>query len=155
MKYAGIGSRETPPGVLTLMQAWATHLEEKNILLRSGGAKGADTAFSNGVTSPGMKQIFTADCVTYDLVNHAAKFHPAWSKCSSYVKALHARNSAIMLGLELNDPVDFVVCWTKNGEAVGGTGQALRIAKHLKIPVFNLHIETGHRQLSWFSDQCR
>ena len=32
----------------------------------------------------------------------------------------------------------FVLCWTPYGAAAGGTGQALRIAEHHHIPVFNL-----------------
>jgi hypothetical protein len=85
------------------------------------------------------KQIFTAQDALFrdDWAAHAARFHPAWDKCSPYAKRLHARNSAIMLGHDLGTPVNFVLCWTKDGGATGGTGQALRIAAALGIPVFN------------------
>lgn len=43
----------------------------------------------------------------------------------------------ILLGRDLNDPVDFVVCWTPGAQAVGGTGQALRIAEAYGIKVYN------------------
>lgn len=33
----------------------------------------------------------------------------------------------------------FVICWTHDGTDVGGTGQAIRIARHYCIPVFNLY----------------
>ncbi len=43
-----------------------------------------------------------------------------------------------VLGSDLETPVSFVVCWTIGGKISGGTGQALRIAKDLGIPIFNL-----------------
>jgi hypothetical protein len=33
---------------------------------------------------------------------------------------------------------EFVICWTHDGTDVGGTGQAIRIANHYGIPVFNM-----------------
>jgi hypothetical protein len=49
------------------------------------------------------------------------------------------RNSFQVLGPDLQSPVSFVVCWTTGGKISGGTGQALRIAKDLSIPIFNLY----------------
>lgn len=141
--YAGIGSRETPFPVLQQMQEWGNWFARSGLVLRSGHARGADQAFELGCDSalPGhqAKQIFTADMSNRypNWFDHAAAFHPAWPKCSPYAQALHARNSAIVLGAQLNDPVTFVCCWTKGGKASGGTGQALRIAAHCEIPVFN------------------
>ena len=48
------------------------------------------------------------------------------------------RNSYQVMGKELNDPVLFVLCWTHLGQGSGGTGQAIRIAKHQGIPVLDL-----------------
>lgn len=137
MKYAGIGSRDTPLITLELMTVLAAHLRERGMMLRSGGARGADTAFYNGVRSATHAEVFYADHATPEAFDHAAKYHPAWEKCNGTTQVLHARNSMIMLGRYLNDPVDFVVCWTPGGQAVRGTGQALRIAKAYEIPVFN------------------
>lgn len=143
IKYAGIGSRETPENITFIMYGIAQTLVQRGFYLRSGHADGADKAFEYGAASidPKMGEIWTANHVTENSpwLTHAAQFHPAWDKCGPYAKKLHARNSAIMLGAFLNDPVVFVVCWTKDGKASGGTGQALRIAKQLYIPVFNLH----------------
>ena len=36
------------------------------------------------------------------------------------------------------DPVDAVICRTEGGVVAGGTGMAIRIARHHEIPVFNL-----------------
>ena len=54
-----------------------------------------------------------------------------------------------MLGPKLDAPSDFVLCWTEDGEASGGTGQAMRIAAAHGVPVYNLqrprercHVET-------------
>lgn len=38
-----------------------------------------------------------------------------------------------------NEPdSEFVICWTPNGEDVGGTAQAIRVARHYNIPVYNM-----------------
>jgi hypothetical protein len=42
-----------------------------------------------------------------------------------------------VLGLDLETPSKFIICWTKNGKGQGGTGQALRIAKEYGIPIFD------------------
>ena len=65
------------------------------------------------------------------------KFHPYWHNLSQGAKKLQARNSHQVLGLDLNTPTKFVICWTKNGKGSGGTGQAIRIAKAYDIPVFD------------------
>ena len=70
---------------------------------------------------------------------YAEHFHPAWEKCSRGARGLHTRNIYQILGQDLNTPVKCVVCWTKDGKSSGGTGQALRLAEYLEIPVFNLH----------------
>jgi len=148
-KYAGIGARETPADYLELMQNWASWFASGGVLLRSGGAAGADKAFERGCGF-GPKRIFYP-CDREDWLEHAAHFHPNWSACSNYAKQLHARNSAIICGENLDDPVDFVICWTKNGEAIGGTGQALRVAEHYNIPVFNLQrADTASRMYGFF-----
>jgi hypothetical protein len=74
----------------------------------------------------------------------AARFHPAWSRLTRGVRALHARNCHQVLGADLASPARFVLCWTPDGSLdgrgrnVGGTGQALRIAHHHGIAIFNL-----------------
>lgn len=68
----------------------------------------------------------------------ARHFHPAWDRCSQGAQKLHTRNVPQVLGQTLSSPVKFVLCWTKDGGASGGTGQAIRIANALGIPVLNL-----------------
>ena len=68
----------------------------------------------------------------------AARLHPAWHRCSPAVRKLHARNGAVVLGRQLDRPVDAVVAWSPGGAITGGTGMALRIAAEWGIPVLNL-----------------
>lgn len=149
--YAGIGARKTPPHILELMTQMAQILDQQGFTLRSGGANGADSAFAKGASKKEIYVPFASfnggvagaiDC--RQLPNHAraleiAKgFHPAWDRCSDFAKDCHARNIYILGGVDINWPVDFVVCWTEGGTDVGGTGLAIRAANKIKIPVFNL-----------------
>ena len=138
--YAGIGARDTPNGVLFFMADCGHHYAEEGYTLRSGGAKGADKAFEGGASysSSGLVDIYRPEDATEDAIAIASLYHPNWGACSEYARKLHGRNSMIMLGQELDKPVDFVVCWTLHGAVAGGTGQALRMAKALGIPVYNL-----------------
>ena len=137
-KYAGIGSRETPTEILHTMQSLAFKLAKDGWCLRSGGARGADTAFEHGANA---RVIFEAHHATSTAIQLASEFHPAWHKCNEYARKLHGRNSMILLGQNLDDPVKFVVCWTKDGKPSGGTGLGIRIANHYSIPVRNLYFK--------------
>ena len=68
----------------------------------------------------------------------AAPHHPAWERCSARVRDLHARNVAVVLGIDMRQPVHAMLCWTRKGEDAGGTGTAIRLARHHRIPVLNL-----------------
>ena len=143
--YAGIGSRQTPPEILAKMTSMAEEAEKQGHILHSGGAKGADTAFSNGVKSIYNKRIFTVSsldrCISKQLALDIAKIHhPAWDRCSDYARLLHARNALIVLGINLNQPVEYIICWTPGGATTGGTGTALRMARTYNIPIINLAI---------------
>ena len=133
------------------MQRLATTLAEKGFTLRSGGAKGADRMFEIGCDkAKGKKEIFKADDATEAAIDHAAHFHPAWIRCNDYAKALHGRNSMIVLGKTLDDPVSFVVCWTPNGAFEGGTAQGLRVALSENIQFYNLYNEKDVQDLNIF-----
>jgi hypothetical protein len=57
--YAGIGSRETPSGILTIFEKVGTFLANKGFILRSGHAPGADKAFEIGCDKVnGKKEIY-------------------------------------------------------------------------------------------------
>ena len=57
---------------------------------------------------------------------------------STFVQDLHTRNVFQVLGPSLDSPSEFLLCWAADGEASGGTGQALRIAATHSVPVYNL-----------------
>lgn len=133
--YAGVGSRETPESVLEDMELLAISLSGRGWTLRSGGARGADQAFARGAKA---KEIFRANDATAEAMRLASEHHPAWNRCSDFVKMLHGRNMQILLGRNLDSPVRCVICWTPGGLVTGGTGQAIRAAHARKIPVYNL-----------------
>lgn len=153
--YAGIGARETPEDVLSLMTAIAKLLDDRGYVLRSGGAEGADKAFDSGTSGMSRPEIYLPwngfegqhlspefTPTTAQLGNAlkmAEQYHPNWSACSAGARKMMVRNCFQILGLDLNSPAKFVICWTKDGKASGGTGQALRIAEDKKISIFNLH----------------
>lgn len=164
MYYTGIGSRETPGRIQVFMAGLASILAERGWVLRSGGAPGADMAFEHGSDAiPGPKEIFlpwplfNADQretvrpdgvvvgVTDEAIDIAKRYHPAFERLPQGTQKLLARNSYQILGLDLNTPTHLVVCWTPGGQGKGGTGQALRIARDLDIPVFDLgsYIDLG------------
>lgn len=169
--YAGIGSRKTPAHIYGLIQRIAYRLDIRNWCLRSGGANGADSAFA---TYPGKcPQIFLPwpgfnNCYspnferpTSDAYNIAAQFHPAWHKLSPAARSLMARNSHQILGPDLKSPSKMVICWTPDGcEShaarsihTGGTGQAISIADHHGIPIFNLFHTDAIQRIGEFINQ--
>lgn len=149
LAYAGIGARQTPGWLLPKMTEAAMNLEKMGLILRSGGAKGADAAFEAGVQDKANKEIYLPwagfnwnnshrTFVWKDAIALAKKFHPAFHKLTPPVQKLMARNSYQVLGENLDDPAAFILCWTPNGAVTGGTGQALRIAQAYNIHVINL-----------------
>lgn len=150
MTYAGIGSRETPEDILKLMTKIGSELEKKGYILNSGGAKGADSAFEKGVQNFKNKRIFFADDATEETIAIAKEIHPAPERLGYYALRLMARNTYQVFGRNLDEPVDFVICWTKDGKEghgknrpCGGTGQAVEMASLKGIPVINLKNENA------------
>lgn len=162
--YAGIGARDTPDNILKLFTYYAETMASRNHLLRTGCAVGADQAFIQGASKHSDQSEVYLPWKSYELdfqakhpanyiYNHnknqlfelAQTFHPAWDKCSYGAKLLHARNVLIMLGSYLEEPVDFVICYTKRGKPTGGTGQAIRIADFYSIPVYNVGVFDGSK----------
>lgn len=160
MIYAGIGSRRTPDGTLQDMLDIGYQLASSGWTLRSGGAEGADTAFEQGAGSSANskmeifipwegfnscwsnkndKYVNVVDAsINKQAQAIAAQFHPNWNACSSGARRLHSRNVFQVLGADLETPASLIICWTPAGRGEGGTGQALRIAKHYGIPICDL-----------------
>jgi len=139
MIYAGIGSRNTPIRILKLMEQVGSYLAKRGYTLRSGGAVGADSAFEIGCDAVGgAKEIYKPDKVDQAAMDLAARFHPRFEDLGPFAQLLIARDGYQVLGQDLTTPCRFVMCWTPGAKIVGGTGQALRIALHHKIPIINL-----------------
>jgi hypothetical protein len=153
MYYAGIGSRKTPKDILEFMSTLASCLAGQ-LILRSGGAAGADSAFEQGARRHnGECHIWRPQHATPEAIQMASKHHPAWNRCKDYTRQLHGRNCHILLGRKLDNPVKFVICWTPDAQIIGGTGMALRVALEHRIPIFNLAIpENIKRWDNWMYD---
>ncbi len=150
--YAGIGARATPAPILQLMTRAAFALNKRSYVLRSGHADGADSAFEQGsaanaqifLPSPnwrGSSSTYHPQAIDRDTWHRAetisAAHHPAFARLTPFVRALHTRNVFQILGPDLEKPSEFVLCWTPDGTATGGTGQAIRVAKACGVPVYN------------------
>jgi len=151
--YAGIGSRETPPGIEPLIEEVCLLLNKMGFTMRSGAAPGADSVFEkysekkeiylpwkgfNNNESPLFLESFDS-LIIDESKELARKYHPNWKNLSQAGQKLMIRNSFQVLGKDLKTHSDFIVCWTLGGGIKGGTGQAMRIAKANEIPIFNLY----------------
>lgn len=168
LTYAGIGSRSTPPELAPRMRGIARKLESLGWVLQSGGAEGADSFFESGVRDPGNARIFLpwpgfngrhsrwdSTCARAHAI--ARHYHPAYDRLSRGAQALMARNVYQVLGPTLDRPVECVVCWTPDGKASGGTGQAIRIASDYGVQkIFNLYDPTAlDRLVAFVVDRSR
>jgi len=154
MFYTGIGSRVIEPDVAKAMRSFAAILHGRGYILRSGAAEGADTAFEgaagrlkeiylpwkgfNNSASDLFVKAFSTE-IQEKQKEYGRKFHPVFDKLSYGAQCMMQRNAHQILGIDLVDPSEFVVCWTKNGKDVGGTGFAIRMAWDAGIPVYNLY----------------
>ena len=159
MYYTGVGSRECPSDILDLITQYATVLNNKGYILRSGGALGADSAFQSGSTNheiylpwEGFNGLYADSSSGFINPEHlsnypealslASTLHPAWNKLSPGARKLHTRNVYQVLGLSLDNPSKALICWAlpdKYQVVKGGTGLAVRLALKHGVPVCNLY----------------
>lgn len=161
-RYAGVGSRQTPPQVLALMTGIAIKLSRKGWVLRSGGAIGADKAFELGsrANSGPTPEIFRPEDATPAAENLAARLHPNWSACKPYVRKLHARNGQIVLGRDVDSPrlIEAMILWAPRADnwtpeqplVTGGTGQAVRVALASGLPPKRIYNLAATETREWF-----
>lgn len=174
--FAGIGTRELPEPQWNSLSFISGVLAMLDYELNSGGAGGSDQACEEGCDlQGGTKHIYlpwnrfkTTDkngelrirtlqepgCVLItdqhiiaESLRIAAQFHPYWNNLKDPARMLMARNSFQVLGADLQTPVDFVLTYTGDGQASGGTGQAIRIAHARQIPVYNIYNKTDNDAL--------
>jgi len=177
--YTGIGSRNTPGNLdnftelspLSLLRRWGYLLAKLNFTLRSGAADGADFAFENGCDlAEGDKEIYlpwehfngsNSDLfyIPPEAFEIAGEIYGAkWKYQKPATKKFMARNMMQVMGLGLDEPSLFVLCWTPDGcttkeertHKTGGTGQAIAYASELGIPVFNLNKDNHEKDFTEF-----
>jgi len=166
-KIAIIGSRETPEPILVIMRDLIKSLAGTGTKIRSGGAGGADHTVTE-YASKAEREIFLPWNGFADLY-HGQEGVYLWSTSSDAPKAtkialknyhwvnfqkqssrnFHSRNAMQVLGYHLDDPVDFVLCWTPGGNKLGGTATGIKIAESFGIPVYNLG---NPETLEWFKN---
>lgn len=165
MFYTGVGSRSTPSDMLEIIADLGLRLDRRGFKLRSGHAVGADRAFESKIALTGC-EIYLADnkelipddpsyvypCeISDDLWEQAESIaksiHPNWNapamtNWNNLGQRLHTRNIFQVLGLDLDTPSKFLVCWApwkvKGTSVEGGTNTALQVALLNTIPIFNL-----------------
>lgn len=177
--YTGIGSRSTPGELdgfaeltpLSLLRRWGYLLAKLNFTLRSGAADGADYAFENGCDfADGHKEIylpwkgfngsksdmFYIPPEAYEIAGDI--YGSRWKYQQDTTKKFMARNMMQVMGIGLDEPSLFVLCWTPDGcvtketrtKETGGTGQAIAYADEMGIPVFNLNAHGHEKDFSEF-----
>lgn len=175
--YTGVGSRETPPEIARLMTRIAQRLAALGYVLRSGAAGGADAAFEAGAdareiflpwegfsgrssSEPGVFVTANLPCAAAAEAL-AAQHHPAWNRLSAGARRLHTRNATQVLGVTLDAPSSFLLCWARDhrmdaGRIVdvsGGTGLAVRLAHQHRIPIFHLGLAEHRERIERWLDQ--
>ena len=173
--YTGIGARLTPGPLidsheaspLSILRRWGYTLALLGFTLRSGAADGADHAFENGCNlagnligsefEPCRKEIYlpwagfngsqsALHYIPSEAFEIAADIYGVgWKHLKLAVKKLMARNILQVMGIGLDEPSTFVLCWTRDGcntadartKETGGTGQAIAYADEMNIPIFN------------------
>lgn len=174
--YTGIGSRETPPEILQAMETVANWCGLEGVILRSGAADGADSAFERGCDAvQGEKEIyipwnnFNGRSVREEGVysrgsdqNSSAiayTLHPVFSNLSVGAQLLHTRNVNQVLGKDSSNPElsHFLVYYaprTRAGAVKGGTATAVKLAESHGVPCWNLWDNSDLAELrGWVNEQ--
>ena len=168
--WTGIGSRETPASVLNDMEQYAIELARAGLVLRSGGAQGADTAFYNGYRYAREQLLYPCEAEIYvpwasfalsvredwkhiyrrnhTAVTWAKAVHPVYSALKQGVQLLHERNVHQVLGKDLSTKSAFVLFYAQetNGVVKGGTATAVHLARLVGVPTINMYHNPNWRQ---------
>ena len=163
--YAGIGTRNINNEECKKIKIIAKIMNKQDYILYSGNANGSDIAFQEGSNGKCVIMLpwnnynldeydynFSRDHFVVGKTNEGLrsvdKFHPSSNKLSDGVKLLMARNYHQILGYKNYPRVNVVICCAdrKYGKIIGGTGQAIRIAEHFKIPIINIRDKNWNSQ---------
>lgn len=167
--YTGVGARESPARILAMMSAVARKRSRSHIV-RSGGARGADTAFEcaqrkeiylpfpNFNNKEGYHQ-YSKELTQFaiDVLNKVLPYE--YNSLSPTTKAMFRRNVFQITGLPRDGIITLtgsLLCWTPDGAesaeeyvrgVTGGTGVAILIADHFDVPIYNLACMETYKQV--------
>lgn len=151
------GSRATPPDMQELISLIAQKHAAAGGAIVHGGAPGADRAAGRLIEDPSRLSVYLrgpADLRGPDPMQAGGRVFnaeslPSWPRAMELAaqyedpyrpggRAYNARNMVVLLGPQLSTPRDRLVVWTPGGQAIGGTGHAIRAAQGNGIDVRNL-----------------
>lgn len=163
--YTGVGWRDAPNEAIDMAWNVSSVLAYKGYTLRSGCADGMDYAFETGAhriedarteiylpskTFNLSSQMDKSNYITPEMIDQdkwleaqdiARKVHPSnFKNCTIFAKCAHTRNVFQLLGKDLDKPSDFMIYYAneKDGEPIGGTRTAVKLAEQFGIPCYNL-----------------
>lgn len=155
MIVAGIGTRDLHDDDRALLESWGILFAKRGIDLRTGNATGSDHALAEGIRRGGghptlllpwagynEDQIHSDDIVevpslTSTEMELCIAAHPKWHVLKQGARKMMMRNVAILRG------VSAVYALPSDNIGGGGTGQGMRAAKLMGLPVFDLTTESG------------
>ncbi len=126
--YTGIGARDVPGEVASIIVKIAAHMARQGYVLRSGGAEGSSTEFEKGCDGEGGEKFIYLPWRGFNGNNSphysiperafdiAKSFEPAWNSFSQSAKSLKARYALTILGHDLKKPSACVICYTQGGK---------------------------------------
>lgn len=163
--WTGVGSRDTPPELKSLIRRSGERLTQCGGRGRSGGARGPDQWFEEGArraertatqfdvflpfegfkgrTHAPMSAVWDSTLFATYLTAQfiASTLHPNWEAClKGTAYQYHTRNIFQVVGPTLTRPSKLVVGYARviRGVPQGGTALAMNFATQLDIPVLNL-----------------
>ena len=163
-QYLAISNEGVPDSVLERVRVISKKLKEMGYTHRDLASPSRDKM--NGVATLGAEDkvaIYTAwagygkDDINdrSKIVVHApsekayriaTKYNTSFNKLKPAIRAFIARDMAALLGEDSNTPIDFLLCWTENGEEkkkelttnTGKLRNMIYLCNEFNIPVFNL-----------------
>jgi hypothetical protein len=167
-RVACAGAHELTPSELQGCYAVGRQLAEEGITVVTGGAHGADMAFTIGALEAGglvtvvvpwglynvdvLEQVAgrfskTLSILEYNPTKHrrwetlAKACHPTWGRLGTDGKKFHSRNSGIILGEDIDQIVDCIYAYPTKDRS-GNIEQIFRLAEFLRIPIRNMRHES-------------
>jgi hypothetical protein len=164
--YGGLCNPDAPDSVMSQMKTLAERLEAKGYTLRTNGAKGGEASMEAGSSDVEAHipwRNFNEHPSKLNRTTDEAKavirqFAPGFDGLKPAVQTIIASKAHVILGKDLKNPIQFLICWTQDGAETmaqrnaktGYIGVGIALAASLKIPVFNLKNPDALERLKQF-----